>query len=162
MNISFVCLGNICRSPTAEAVMRHLVAREGFEGRVRIESAGTGSWHVGHPPDARSREEALRRGITMGGVARRFEVSDFHRLDLILAMDHQNAADLVALAPDEGSREKVRLLRVFDRALGAEADLAVPDPYYGGPDGFADVFDMVEAACAGLLDHIAGRLPPAS
>jgi protein-tyrosine phosphatase len=160
MNISFVCLGNICRSPTAEAVMRHLVAREGLEGRVGIESAGTGSWHAGHPPDARAREEALRRGITMGGVARQFEVADFHRLDLILAMDHQNAADLVALAPDEGSRDKVRLLRVFDPGLGAEVDLAVPDPYYGGPDGFAEVFDMVEAACAGLLEHIAGRLPP--
>jgi protein-tyrosine phosphatase len=161
MNISFVCLGNICRSPTAAAVMRHLVAREGLEGRVRIESAGTGSWHAGHPPDARAREEALRRGITMGGVARQFEVADFHRLDLILAMDHQNAADLVALAPDGGAREKVRLLRVFDPGLGAGVDLAVPDPYYGGPDGFAEVFDMVEAACAGLLEHIADRLPPA-
>lgn len=160
MHISFVCLGNICRSPTAEAVMRHLVVGEGLDGRIHIESAGTGSWHVGHSADPRSREEARRRGIAMEGVARQFDAADFARLDLVLAMDHQNAADLVARAPDELSRTKVRLLRSFDPALPPDTDLAVPDPYYGGDDGFADVFDMVQAACEGLLAHIVERLPP--
>ena len=154
MNISFVCLGNICRSPTAEAVMRHLVRRDGLEDRIAIESAGTGSWHVGHGPDARAVEEAARRGIEMGGVARQFAVEDFDRLDLILAMDHDNRAALMALAPHEAARAKVRLLREFDPALGADGDAAVPDPYYGGPEGFALVFDMVEAACEGLLASI--------
>lgn len=156
-----MCLGNICRSPTAEAVMRHLVEREGLRERVHVESAGTGSWHVGHPPDARSREEARRRGIAMSGSARQFAPDDFFRLDLILALDHQNAADLKALAPDEAERAKVRLLREFDPALPEGADAAVPDPYYGGDDGFRDVFDMVEAACEGLLAHIRERLPSA-
>jgi protein-tyrosine phosphatase len=159
MRISFVCLGNICRSPTAEAVMRHLVTREGLRDRIEIESAGTGSWHVGHPPDARSREEARRRGIAMDGTARQFEVADFFRLDLILAMDHQNAADLKALAPDEAERAKVRLLREFDPPPGDGADRAVPDPYYGDGDGFRRVFDMVEEACHGLLEHIREQLP---
>lgn len=154
MRISFVCLGNICRSPTAEAVMRHLVAREGLEERVVIESAGTGSWHAGHAPDARAREEAARRGIAMAGVARQFQAEDFARLDLVLAMDHDNHAALVALAPDDAARAKVRLLREFDPSLGGGHDRAVPDPYYGGPEGFADVFDMVQAACEGLLGQI--------
>lgn len=142
--------------------MRHMVAREGLQERVSIESAGTGSWHAGHSPDPRSREEATRRGIEMGGVARQFEAGDFGRLNLILAMDHDNRAALVALAPDEGARAKVRLLREFDPALGPGDDRAVPDPYYGGPEGFADVFDMVEAACEGLLARIrAGHRTPA-
>ncbi|MEQ8834855.1 MAG: low molecular weight protein-tyrosine-phosphatase [Miltoncostaeaceae bacterium] len=159
MRISFVCLGNICRSPTAEAVMRHLVAEAGLTDAITVESAGTGSWHVGHPPDARSCEEATRRGIEMAGTARQFDASDFARLDLILAMDQQNAAELVARAPDAGARAKVRLLREFDPALRPGADHAVPDPYYGGPEGFTDVFDMVERACRGLLDEYrAGRL----
>ena len=154
MNISFVCLGNICRSPTAEAVMRHLIRRDGLEDRITVESAGTGSWHAGHGPDPRSLEEAQRRGVEMGGVARQFEVTDFDRLDLILAMDHDNRAALVALAPHEAARAKVRLLREFDPALAEGDDGAVPDPYYGGPEGFALVFDMVEAACEGLLARI--------
>lgn len=157
MRISFVCLGNICRSPTAEAVMRHLVASHGLDGVVVIESAGTGGWNVGNPPDARSSEEAGRRGIAMAGVARQFEASDFDRLDLVLAMDHENAGHLRAMAPDEDARAKVRLLREFDPALDPSADLAVPDPYYGGAEGFTEVFDMVEAACGGLLDHIRQR-----
>lgn len=159
MRISFVCLGNICRSPTAESVMRHLVAQAGLDDAIAIESAGTGSWHIGHAADPRSREEATRRGIVMEGTARQFDPDDFARLDLVLAMDHQNAADLIARAPDPTARAKVRLLREFDPTLAAGADRAVPDPYYGGPDGFAEVFDMVERACVGLLDEYrAGRL----
>ena len=117
-----------------------------------IDSAGTGAWHAGHPPDARASAEARARGVEMNGRARRFEAGDFARLDLVLAMDVQNAADLRALAPDDAAQAKVRLLREFDPS--ARGDLSVPDPYYGGVDGFTDVFDMVDRACAGLLEHL--------
>lgn len=157
--ISFVCLGNICRSPTAEAVMRHRVAEAGLEEVIIVESAGTGSWHVGSGPDARARAEALARGIAMGGRARQFDVSDFERLDLVLAMDEQNASDLRALAPDDGAHAKVRLLREFDPAALADGELSVPDPYYGGPEGFTRVFAMVDAAALGLLAHLRDGVP---
>jgi protein-tyrosine phosphatase len=140
--------------------MRRLVAEAGLEDRIAVESSGTGSWHVGHPPDRRATAHARRRGITMGGRARRFDVEDFARLDLILAMDAQNAADLRAIAPDATSRGKIRMLREFDPA--ARGDLDVPDPYYGGGDGFTVVLDMVEDACRGLLERLrAGSLTPA-
>lgn len=132
--------------------MRHRLAEAGLGDAVAVESAGTGAWHVGDPPDARAAEEARARGVAMDGAARRFEAADFARCDLVLAMDHDNAAHLRALAPDEEARAKVRLLREFDP--GADGDLAVPDPYYGGPDGFAVVFDQVDAACRGLIDHL--------
>ena len=136
--------------------MRHRIAEAGLDGEIEVESSGTGSWHVGNPSDPRARAEARRRGIAMDGRARQFRAADFHRLDLILAMDHSNAADLRALAPDDAAAAKVRLFREFDPA--ARGDLAVPDPYYGGDRGFADVFDMVDAACRGLLEHLrAGR-----
>ncbi len=134
--------------------MRHRVAQAGLEDAIIVESAGTGSWHVGAAPDARARAEARARGIAMGGRARQFEAGDFERLDLVLAMDHQNAADLRALAPDPAAHAKVRLLREFDPAAVAGGDLSVPDPYYGGPEGFAVVFAMVDAAALGLLGHL--------
>jgi len=154
--LCFVCLGNICRSPTAEAVMRHLVAQAGLVDRVEIESAGTGDWHVGEPRDRRSREVGQRRGIPLGGRARQFVPSDFARFDLVLAMDGKNLADLQAMAPDEASREKIRLLRSYDPASPAGAD--VPDPYYGGADGFDHVFDVCLSACAGLLEQVRRQL----
>ena len=132
--------------------MRHRIAAAGLEEEVLVESAGTGSWHAGHAPDARARAEARGRGIEMAGSARQFALTDFARLDLVLAMDEQNAADLRALAPDATSSAKVRLLREFDAS--ARGDLSVPDPYYGGADGFTDVFDMVDRACRGLLEHL--------
>lgn len=132
--------------------MRHRVAAAGLEEEILIESAGTGSWHVGHAPDARASAEARMRGIVMTGRARRFEAGDFARLDLVLAMDARNAADLRALAPDAGAADKVRLLREYDPS--AAGDLSVPDPYYGGADGFTAVFDMVDRACVGLLEHL--------
>ena len=136
--------------------MRRRVAEAGLDGEIAVESAGTGSWHVGNPADPRARAEARARGIAMDGRARQFRAADFARLHLVLAMDHANAADLRALAPDHAAGAKVRLLREFDPA--ARGDLAVPDPYYGGDDGFAEVFDMVDAACRGLLEHLrAGR-----
>lgn len=132
--------------------MRARVREAGLEDEVLIDSAGTGAWHAGHPPDARARAEADRRGVPMGGTARQFGPGDFARFDLVLAMDAQNAADLRALAPDDEARAAVRLFREFDPAAPGRAE--VPDPYYGGPDGFAEVFDMVDAAARGLLEHL--------
>jgi len=154
MRISFVCLGNICRSPTAEAVMRHLVESEGLADRIEIDSAGTGDWHVGNPADTRSAAAAAARGVTLAGTARQVDGADFNRFDLIVAMDSVNRDDLLALAPGEEAAAKVRLLREY--ADGP--DLDVPDPYYGGPDGFEEVLDIVERNCAALLDSIRDRL----
>jgi protein-tyrosine phosphatase len=145
-------MGNICRSPTAEAVMRHRLAEAGLGDAVEVESAGTGSWHVGDPPDARAAAEARARGVAMEGVARQFLARDFDRFDLVLAMDGENARHLRRIAPDEEAAAKVRLLREFDPA--SDGDLAVLDPYYGGADGFATVFAQVDAACRGLIDHL--------
>ena len=146
MRLLFVCLGNICRSPTAEGVMRHLVREEGLEDRIEIDSAGTGGWHAGAPPDSRATQAAARRGIALEGAARKFSVADFYRFDLILAMDAENLRDLRALAPDEEAASKVRLLR--------GPGLDVPDPYYGEGDGFELVLDQVEEACRALLDEV--------
>jgi protein-tyrosine phosphatase len=130
------------------------VAREGLDGAVEIDSAGTGAWHVGEPPDTRSTAAAKARGITMEGAARQVTDADFEAYDLLLAADAQNVAALRAVAPDDEGAAKVRLLREFDAAAVAANDLEVPDPYYGGPDGFDDVLDMVDAACRGLLDRL--------
>ncbi|MCX7619797.1 MAG: low molecular weight phosphotyrosine protein phosphatase [Acidimicrobiales bacterium] len=154
VRVCFVCLGNICRSPTAEAVMRSLLLREGLHGVVAVESAGTGAWHVGEPPDTRAVAEARRRGVEMQGTARQFHPGDFYVFDLILAMDERNLVDLHDLAPEPGLRNKARLLREFDPARRPDEDADVPDPYYGNGVGFARVFDLVHAACEGLLDHL--------
>jgi protein-tyrosine phosphatase len=154
MRLLFVCLGNICRSPTAEAVMRDLVRREGLDGAIEIGSAGTGGWHVGAPPDRRSAAEARRRGIAMTGRARQVRPADFDDFDLLLAMDRANHRELLALAPGAGARDRVRMLRAFDPRAVASGDLDVPDPYYGEGDGFALVFDLVHVACRGLLEEL--------
>jgi protein-tyrosine phosphatase len=153
VRILFVCMGNICRSPTAEGVLRHLVAERGLEDEIEIDSAGTGGWHAGDPPDSRSAAAARRRGIALTGAARQVRAADFEDFDLLLAMDRDNVADLRERAP-AGTEDKVRLLREFDRASAGGRNLDVPDPYYGGPDGFDTVLDQVEAACRGLLDEI--------
>jgi protein-tyrosine phosphatase len=145
VRVLFVCLGNICRSPTAEGVMRHLVRERGLEDRVEVASAGTGSWHVGSAPDPRSAEAARRRGIALEGAAQQVSPRDFDGYDLLVAMDRSNLRDLLDLAPDDAARRKVRLL--LD-------DADVPDPYYGGPSGFDDVLDLVQEACERLLDEI--------
>jgi protein-tyrosine phosphatase len=150
----FVCLGNICRSPTAEAVMRELLRREGLEHGVEVDSAGTGAWHVGEPPDERSAGAAAERGITLTGRARQVVPGDFARHDLLLAMDRTNREALMALAPDAAARERVRLLREFDPRAVAAGDLDVPDPYFGGPNGFGHVLDLVHDACGGLLEAL--------
>lgn len=157
VRVLFVCMGNICRSPTAEGVMRSLVAAAGLSDRIVLDSAGTGGWHAGSPPDARATATAQARGITLDGAARQVGRADFEDFDLIVALDAANAHDLRALAPDDASAAKVRLLREFDPAA-AGGDLDVPDPYYGGADGFGHVLDLVDAACRGLLDELRGRV----
>jgi protein-tyrosine phosphatase len=152
--VLFVCLGNICRSPTAEAVMARLVADAGLNEQVEVDSAGTGAWHVGCAPDERATAAAAARGIELRGVARQVRPEDFERFDLLLAMDAENHRNLRALAPDERARAKVRMLREFDPAATAAVTLDVPDPYYGGEDGFDRVLDLVEDACTGLLDEL--------
>jgi protein-tyrosine phosphatase len=146
VRILFVCMGNICRSPTAEGVMRHLVAQRGLDGEIEVHSAGTGGWHAGNPPDARSAKAAAARGITLEGAARQVTRADFEDFDLLVAMDRENLADLRAIAPP-GTEHKLRMLVADGRD--------VPDPYYGGPRGFEDVLDLVETACAQLLDDLA-------
>jgi protein-tyrosine phosphatase len=152
--ILFVCLGNICRSPTAEGVMRALVREAGLERSIEVDSAGTGGWHVGSAPDERAAAAARARGITLAGHARQVSAEDLIDFDLVLAMDNANLSELRRLASDEQQLEKVRLLREFDPASEGARDLDVPDPYYGSHDGFAEVLDLVEAACAGLLAHV--------
>jgi low molecular weight protein-tyrosine phosphatase len=160
VRLLFVCLGNICRSPTAEGVMRSLVARAGMQEQVELDSAGTGSWHVGSAPDARASAAARGRGVALDGAARQVSAQDFAEFDLLLAMDGDNARDLLRLAPHERAREKVRLLREFDPDPPDPRDLDVPDPYYGARGGFEEVFDLVHAACEGLLEAIrGGRVP---
>jgi protein-tyrosine phosphatase len=149
----FVCLGNICRSPTAEGVMRSLADEAGLQGSVELDSAGTGAWHVGSPPDTRAVAAAAARGITLEGSARQVRADDFDDFDLVLAMDRQNLRELRQLADGERRRAKVRLLREFDPGSDGE-ELEVPDPYYGAAGGFDEVLDLVQAACAGLLAHI--------
>jgi protein-tyrosine phosphatase len=150
VRVLFVCMGNICRSPTAEGVMRRLLEDEGLD--VEIDSAGTGGWHAGEPPDERATLAARRRGVTLEGAARQVRPEDFRRFDLLIALDRSNLRELLARAPDEEAAEKVRLLREFDPA--ADGDFDVPDPYYGGDRGFETVLDMVEAACRGLIDEL--------
>lgn len=151
MKILFVCLGNICRSPTAEIVFREILAREAPDLAVEVDSAGTATYHVGSPPDSRTREAALRRGYDMSALrARVVESGDFSQFDLILAMDRQNFDALSRKAPP-AARDRIRLFLEF----APEADtLEVPDPYYGGANGFEEVLDLVEAAARGLLRHV--------
>jgi protein-tyrosine phosphatase len=154
MRILFVCMGNICRSPTAEAVFAALLRAEGLEAEIAIDSAGTGGWHAGAPPDARATRAAAERGILLTGVARQVRLEDFEAFDLLVAMDAENAADLRGLAPSAEAAGKVVLLRQYDPAAVAAGDLDVADPYYGGPDGFEQVLDDVERAARGLLDDV--------
>jgi protein-tyrosine phosphatase len=159
IRLLFVCMGNICRSPTAEGVMRGLLREQGLEDAVEVDSAGVGDWHAGAQPDDRATAAARARGITLAGAARAIAPRDFEDYDLILAADRSNLRDLRAVAPRD-ARARMHLLREFDPASEGAPDLDVPDPYYGGPEGFERVLDLVEAACRGLLDELraAGRL----
>ena len=154
MRILFVCLGNICRSPTAEGVLRTLAAREAPELAIEVDSAGTAAYHVDEPPDPRSRQAAARRGYDLTALrARIVEPGDFERFDLILAMDRENLQVLRRRAP-AGAHEHLRLFLEFAPQAGPED---VPDPYYGGPNGFEEVLDLVEATTRSLLAHLRQR-----
>lgn len=154
VNVLFVCLGNICRSPAAEAVFRSLVEREGLADRIACDSAGTGSWHVGKAPDARMRAAAKRRGYDLDSLrGRQVTVRDFERFDYVLGMDGENLANLSILCP-KGCEARLGRLLDFAPEVGRRD---VPDPYYGGADGFERVLDLVEAGARGLLADIRAK-----
>ena len=153
-SILFVCLGNICRSPMAEGVFRHVAENRGLSDGLTVDSAGTGSWHVGNPPDERAQRAAAGRGIDISGLrARQVGPDDFEQFDLVVAMDDANIDALRRLAPDAAC-DRIRLFLEFT-AGGSVRE--VPDPYYGGEEGFDHVLDLIEAAARGLADHIAPR-----
>jgi protein-tyrosine phosphatase len=155
INVLFVCTGNICRSPTAEGVFRAMVAAEGLADRIAADSAGTHNYHVGEPPDSRSMEAALRRGIDMADLrARKVAPADFERFDLILAMDRSHHDILSRLCP-QGREDRLALFMAFAPDWGLQD---VPDPYYGGVDGFERVLDMIEDGSRGVLRLLRARL----
>jgi low molecular weight protein-tyrosine phosphatase len=151
ISLCFVCLGNICRSPTAEGVMIHLIEERGLQDQIKVDSAGTASYHTGEPADGRSAQAAKRRGIHLPSRARQFKAEDFDRFDYVLACDNSNFGDLKSLARG-GNEEKLFLLLDFDTENPKGS--SVPDPYYGGGNGFELVLDLCESACSKLLDHI--------
>ena len=154
MRVLFVCLGNICRSPTAEGVLRHKLREAGLDGRVEVDSAGTGDWHVGKAADLRTRQAAQQRGYDLSALrGRQVKVADFHAFDLILAMDNSNLRDLQQLRPANAVAEVDLFLRRYQLALDE-----VPDPYYGGAAGFEQVLDLIEQACDDLVRELKGRL----
>ncbi|WP_043758201.1 low molecular weight protein-tyrosine-phosphatase [Imhoffiella purpurea] len=154
VKVLFVCMGNICRSPTAHGVFRKLVVDAGLSRLIEIDSAGTHAYHLGETPDRRARETALTRGIDIGDLrARRAIAEDFHRFDYILAMDRDNYECLAEICP-AGMEPKLRLFLDFAPDLSVRE---VPDPYYGGQRGFERVFDMVELAAQGLLADVTSR-----
>ncbi|MEU3896003.1 low molecular weight protein-tyrosine-phosphatase [Streptomyces sp. NPDC045251] len=159
--VCFVCTGNICRSPMAEAVFHARVADAGLDGLVEADSAGTGGWHEGEGADPRAVDVLTENGYTLEHTARQFQPSWFARLDLVVALDAGHLRALRRLAPTEQDADKVRLLRSYDPAAD-RADLDVPDPYYGGVDGFQECLEMVEAASGGLLaavrEQVRGRV----
>jgi len=150
--ICLVCLGNICRSPMAESVLRAQLERAGLADAVVVDSAGLGDWHVGDDADRRALQALTRRGYPLSHAARQFDRAWFAERDLVLALDRSNLAGLRRLAPDPQTADRVRLLRSYDPDAGD--DLDVPDPYYGGADGFEHVLDLVERACAGLVADV--------
>lgn len=153
-SILFVCLGNICRSPLAEGVFIHMANQADVD--VRVDSAGTGSWHVGERPDSRALAVARGHGVKLPGHARRVGASDMSDFDYVIAMDRSNLAHLAALRRSAHGSARLHLLREFDPEAGRNKD--VPDPYYGGRRGFEECFRIVERSCRGLLEKVAGDL----
>lgn len=151
IGVLFVCLGNICRSPAAEGYFLHLLAREGLREAFHVDSAGTGHWHVGNPPDSRMREAAARRGLILPSLARQISGADLERFAHILTMDQENLAAVQRLA--QGTTHRARIEPITHYCQRHRLD-AVPDPYYGGPDGFEHVLDILEDACEGLLNRL--------
>ena len=154
IRVLFVCLGNICRSPTAHGVFEAMVQQHGLSEVVKVESCGTGSWHIGEPPDKRASEHARKRGYDLSYLrARQVQPSDFYEFDFILAMDEANLRDLDLLCPSDAKTIPQLFL-----SFGDYSETEVPDPYYGGSDGFEHVLDLVESASKGLLEAIQVKL----
>jgi protein-tyrosine phosphatase len=152
VKVIFICLGNICRSPLAEGVFRHLVSEAGLEKKIYVVSAGTSGWHIGEKPDPRSIEIAEKHGITLDSLGRKAVSEDFRDFDYIIAMDRNNFSDMQRLpGASRMGAAKLYLMRDFDD-IGKGLD--VPDPYYGGDDGFRDVYEMLDRSCRNLLDEI--------
>ena len=152
VRICFVCLGNICRSPLAEGVFLDLLKKEGLEERILVDSAGTGNWHVGARPDARMQATARSRGIELQSIAQQFQPGDFKHYDLILAMDQSNHDTLEFMVEGASPGNKLRMFRSFDPQHNGNLD--VPDPYYGGAQGFENVFEIIHRTCPQILEHI--------
>jgi protein-tyrosine phosphatase len=144
-------MGNICRSPLAEGVFRHLAVEAGVADRFVVDSAGTGAWHAGEPADARSAKVAAAHGVTLQGLARQVTAADLRTFDVVLAMDKENLAILEEMSSAAGGTARLHLLREFDPEADGDE---VPDPYYGGPHGFERVYGMIHAACGGLLGKL--------
>jgi protein-tyrosine phosphatase len=154
MRILVVCLGNICRSPTAEAALREALRDAGLASTVEVASAGTGDWHLGEPPDPRMTAAAASMGLRLDGTSCLIDPQDFATADLILVMDRSNLRDVSALAPDDAARAKIRLFRDFDP--DADSD-EVPDPYYGGEEGFRAVVEIARRTARGVVEHVRER-----
>lgn len=153
--ILFVCLGNICRSPSAEAIMNDLIDKNNLSNKIICDSAGLGGWHIGEKADRRMRKHAKRRDIDITSRARKFnKYTDFDNFDLIIGMDDQNIYELLRLARNENDKKKIT--RMIDYTTNSHYD-SVPDPYYGGPDGFELVLDLLENACTGLLKNVINK-----
>ena len=150
-SVLFVCLGNICRSPLAEGIFHHLVDEAGLSERFDVDSAGTGSWHLGELPDARASMVASQHGVELTTRARQLTPEDMQRFDVVIAMDHENLRNIERMADAAGSEARIILLRAYDSDGDGEE---VPDPYYGGASGFENVYGMVRRSCQMLLEEL--------
>jgi len=157
IRVLFVCLGNICRSPAAEGVFLHLIEQQGLRDAFEVDSAGTGGWHVGKAADPRMRSAAARRGLQLPSRARQLQPADLTRFDHILTMDADNLSAVLALARRHESSARIAPITEHCRRLRASE---VPDPYYGGAEGFDQVLDLLEDACSGLLQTLLAQRPP--
>ncbi|MEQ8364107.1 MAG: low molecular weight protein-tyrosine-phosphatase [Cyclobacteriaceae bacterium] len=153
MKVLFVCLGNICRSPLAEGIMKHKLKLSGLDSKVMLDSCGTSNYHIGDLPDSRTRRNAEKNGVTLDHRGRQLSADDLDHFDFILAMDRSNLNNILRLANSQSVRDKVVLMRAFDPQNGEE----VPDPYYGGEDGFQEVFDILERSIDGFLSHLKSK-----
>ena len=151
-SVLFVCLGNICRSPTAHGILEHLISQHQLSARLRVDSAGTGAWHAGETADKRSQQTANRHGISLSSRARQITLEDLEHFDHIFAMDQQNLRSIAQLSSNNEHRRKLRLLRDLDPEAGPNSD--TPDPYYGGPGGFEEVFQICLRSCQSLVSEL--------
>ncbi len=150
MKIFFVCQGNIIRSPLAENIFRHMTEERGLSGKYQLDSSGTSAYHAGEEPDSRMRQVAAKHGYVYTGRAKQFWRDDLNEQDLIIVMDNNNRRIIESMAVDETQSEKIHMMREFDPQGNGELD--VPDPYYGGPEGFEETFQIIKRSCEGLLE----------